>query len=137
MSLRYGAAYVIGLREAGNLKFLIIAGWFAVPVLAQMIEHPTHAAGVFFYRLRWLPVPHYFTAAEVTRAELTAVLALAGVIFAHFVTTTLLYRRVKAFLPLWPFAVLFVGVVGNAGWWFGTGVWENAGALAGFFPAAL
>ena len=77
-----GVAYVIGIREAGILKFLIVAGWFAVPVLAQMIEHPTHAAGFFFYWLHGLAVPRYFMAAEVTRAELTAVLALAGVIFA-------------------------------------------------------
>jgi hypothetical protein len=135
--LKYGVAYVIGIRQAGILKFLIVAGWFAVPALAQMIEHPTHAAGFFFYWLQSLPVPHYFTTAEVTRAELTAVVALTGVIFAHFVTTTLLYRRVKAFLPLWPLAFLFVGVVGNLGWWFGKGVWDNAGALAGIFPAVL
>ena len=135
--LKYGVAYVIGMRKAGILKFFIVAGWFAVPCLAKMIMQPTHAAGFFFYWLQGLPVPGYVPAAEVTRGELTAVLALAGVIFAHFVTTTLLYRKVEAFLPLWPFAVVLVGVVGNASWWFGTGVWDNAGALAGFFPAAL
>jgi hypothetical protein len=135
--LKYGVAYVLGMKKAGILKFFIVAGWFAVPVLAQMIQHPTHAAGFFFYWLQGLPVPGYFAAAEITRAELTSLMALGGVIFAHFVTTTLLYKRVGAFLPLWPFAILLVGFVGNAGWWFGTGVWDNAGALAGFFPAAL
>jgi hypothetical protein len=135
--LKYGVAYVIGMRKAGMLKFFMVAAWFAVPFLAKMIVHPTHAAGFFFYWLQGLPVPRYFPAAEVTRGELTAVLALVGVLFANFVVTTLIYRRAQAFLPLWPFAVLLVGVVGNLSWWFGTGVWDNAGALAGFFPAAL
>jgi hypothetical protein len=63
---------------------------------------------------------------------MTAVVALAGVVFAHFVAATLLYKRVGAFLPLWPFTVVLVGVVGNARWWFGTGVWDNTGALSGF-----
>jgi hypothetical protein len=134
--LKFGVAYVIGMRKAGMLKFFIVAGWFAVPVLAKMIVHPTHAAGLFFYWLQGLAAPQYIPETEVTRGRLTAVLLLAGVLFANLVVTMLIYRRAKAFLPLWPFAILLVGVIGNASWWFGTGAWDNAGALAGFFPAA-
>jgi hypothetical protein len=133
--LKYGVAYVIGMRKAGILKFFSIAAWFAIPFLAKMIIHPTHAAGFFFYWLQGLPVPRYFPETEVTRGELTAVLVLAGVMFGNLVVTMLIYRRAQAFLPLWPFAIFLVGVIGNASWWFGTGVWDNAGALAGFSPA--
>jgi hypothetical protein len=135
--LKFGMAYVIGLRRAGVLKFFLVAAWFVVPFLAQMIQHPTHAAGFFFYWLQGQPVPRYFGSAEVTRAEFMALGALAAVVFVYLVVTTLIYRRAQFYVPLWPFAALLIGVVGNAGWWFGTGTWDTAGALAGFFPAAL
>jgi hypothetical protein len=135
-SLRYDVAFAVALRRAGILKWLIIVCWFLVPVLGQTIMHPTDAAG-FWYWLNSQHPPRFYSSQEVVRGEFTAVLALGAVIFVYLVAITLFYRRAQYFLALWPIAALLVGVIGNAGWWFGTGYWDSSGALAGWFPAAM
>jgi hypothetical protein len=135
-SLRYDLAFAVGLRRAGILKWLIVVCWFLVPVLGQTIMHPTDAAG-FWYWLNSQQLPRFYSSHEVVRGEFTAVFGLGAVIFVYLVAMTLFYRRAQFFVALWPIAALLVGVIGNAGWWFGTGYWDNTGALAGFFPAAL
>src|SRR5262249_44135302 len=107
-----------------------------VPVLGQTVEHPMDAAG-FWYWLNSEAVPHSFSSHEIVRGEFTALLVGAGVLFVNLVTTTLFYRRTQFWVSLWPLAALLVGGIGNAGWFFGTGYWDNTGALAGFMPAAL
>jgi hypothetical protein len=133
---QFGMAYVIGMRRAGILKWFMVGSWFAVPFLAKMIAHPMHAAG-FWYWVNGQHVPHYFTSAEITRGELSAVVALVAVCFVYVVVTTLFYRRAGFYAPLWPFAALLVGIVGNGSWWLYTGTFDTTGALAGFMPMVL
>ena len=135
-SIAFNTAYAVSLRRAGLLKWLIVASWFIVPVLAQTIAHPSDAAG-FWYWLNSQQVPGVYSAQQIVRGEFTAVIALAGVVFIYLVAMTLFYRRAQFFVRLWPLAGLLVGVVGNAGWWFGTGTFNSTGALAGFMPMAL
>jgi hypothetical protein len=126
----------VALRRGGFLNWVIVACWFLVPVLGQTIMHPTDAAG-FWYWLNSQQSLRFYSSHEVVRGEFTAVLALGAVIFVYLVVVTLFYRKTQVPVALWPVAALLVGVIGNAGWWFGTGYWDNTGALAGFFPAAL
>jgi len=135
-NLGYNIAYAVSLRRAGHLKWLIVASWFLVPVLAETIMHPTDAAG-FWYWLNSLSLPQYYFWHEIVRGEFTTLLVLGAVIFIYLVAVTLFYRRAQFFVPLWPLAALLVGGLGNAAWFFGTGVWDSAGAMAGFMPAAL
>jgi hypothetical protein len=132
----YYESVVIGMRRGGFLSWVIVASWFLIPILAQTIMHPSDAAG-FWYWLNGQHVPRYYSSHEIVRGEFTTVLVLAGVLFANLVATTLFYRRTQFWLSLWPLAALLVGVIGNAGWWFGTGTWDSAGALVGWMPAAL
>jgi hypothetical protein len=129
-------AYMVSLRRAGLLKWLILVIWFLVPVVAQIIMHPTDAAG-FLYWLNGQQVPAAFPSQEVVRAEFMAVIALTVVILAYLGAMTLFYRRARFVVPLWPLAGVLVGIVGNAGWWLGTDTFDFAGTLAGFMPMAL
>jgi hypothetical protein len=135
-NLSYNIAYAVSLRRAGLLKWLIVACWFLVPFLAQTIMHPTDAAG-FWYWLNSQTVPRYYGSHEIVRGEFTTFLVLGAVIFLYLVAVTLFYRRAQFFVPLWPLAALLVGGIGNAAWFFGTGAWDSAGAMAGLMPAAL
>jgi hypothetical protein len=135
-NLRYDSALAVGLQRAGFLKVVIVACWFALPVLAVTIMHPSDAAG-FWYWFNGQEVPQYFSSQQIVRGELTAWLALGATLFVYLVAVTLFYRKAQFFVALWPLAGLLVGVVGNAGWWFGTGMWDQAGMLAGWMPAAL
>jgi hypothetical protein len=127
--------YVISMRRAGLLKWFMFATWFVVPVLAQSIQHPTDMAG-FWYWLNGQPVPRMFTTHQVVMGEIEAILALAIVGFMQFFMTVLFYRKAQFPVMLWPLPVLLVGLVGNAGWWIGTGTFDPTGVLAGLMPAA-
>jgi hypothetical protein len=135
-NIGYDLAYTIAFRRAGISKWVIIICWLLVPILGQTIMHPTDAAG-FWYWLNSQAPPRFYTSHEVVRGEFAAVLSLAAVLFIYLVAVTLFYRRVGDYVALWPLAALLVGVIGNAGWWFGTGYWDNSGALAGWFPAIM
>jgi hypothetical protein len=132
----YYERVVIGMRRGGFLTWVIVATWFLVPFLGQTVVHPSDAAG-FWYWLNSQPVPRSFSSHEIVRGEFTTALALGGVLFVNLVATTLFYRRAQFWLSLWPLAALLVGGIGNAGWWLGTGAWDNAGAMAGLWPAGL
>jgi hypothetical protein len=128
--------YVVSMRRAGMLKWCMLACWFLVPVLLQTVQHPTDAAG-FWYWLNSQPVPRTYTSHQIFVGEIEAIMALAFVGFMQLVVTVLFYRKAQFPVMLWPLPVLLVGFIGNAGWWFGTGTFDPTGALAGFMPAAL
>jgi hypothetical protein len=136
VSLREDSAYAIALRRAGILKGVILVCWFAVPALAVTIMHPSDAAG-FAYWINGLPVPHYFMSNQVMRGEVTAIFALGATIFVYLAAMVLFYRRAGGFIALWPLAALLVGVIGNLGWFIGTGAWDSSGCMAGWMPAVL
>ena len=98
--------------------------------------HPQDAAG-FWYWLNSQHPPSFYTSHEVVRGEFAAILALGFVMFVYLVAITLFFRRTQYFVALWPLAGLLVGVVGNAGFWIGTGYWDTTGALAGWIPAVM
>ena len=136
MSMYEDSGLAISLRRAGILKVVILACWFLVPTLVVTIAHPSEAAGVA-YGINGLPGPHHFMSNQVMRGEVTAIFALGATIFVYLAAMVLFYRRVGGFIALWSLAALLVGVIGNLGWFIGTGAWDNAGLLAGWMPAVL
>jgi hypothetical protein len=135
-NMGFHLGYIVSMRRAGLLKWIMVSCWLVVPTLVQSIQHPDDVAG-FWYWLNGQPVPHLFTPHQIFAGEIEAIMALAFVGFVHLVVTVLFYRKAGFYVMLWPLPVLLIGFIGNAGWYFGTGSFDLTGAFAGFMPAAL
>jgi hypothetical protein len=136
-SLAYYCGPVLVAAWRSKLVSLVLVGvWFAVPFTVQMLFNPSDVT-----RLERVidgqPMPSFFSQQMLTTGGIKA--AVAFVILALLIlgALTLLYRRAEFSVRLWPVAALLVGVIGNCGWWVGTGFFDWQGGLVGWSPMAL
>jgi hypothetical protein len=128
--------------RASGAMFGIAVGWVVFPFAVQTaFFHPSNAIKLQL-KLQGLPLPRVFTAQQLTAGFIEAVVALAVFALCQMVLTVLFYRwaqmegKTLTTPPLWPLAAS-VGLVGNAAWWYGTGVFSTTGCIIGLLSAML
>ena len=129
-------------RASGAL-FAVAVGWTVFPFVVQTaFFHPGNAIKLQL-KLQGLPPPHVFTRQQLTVGCIEALVALAVLVLCQLVFTVLFYRWAKmqgkplTTPALWPLAAVSVGIVGNAAWFVGTGVFDGLGCMIGLSSALL
>jgi hypothetical protein len=132
----------VASKNAGWFKWGVAGGLIVWPYAVATCIHPQDALKLQ-YRLQGLPWPHSFTSQQLFVGFCEAAFALAVLALLQLVFTVLFYREAKidgfdeaATPTLWPVA-LFVGILGNAAWFYGTAAWDTGGCVIGLSSTAL
>ena len=137
----YVADVHVASARAGRYALAVAVGWVAFPFVVQTVLNPTDAIRLQM-KLQGLPVPHVFTAQQAASGLVEAVFALCVLVLLQMVCTVLFYRRAQmegssvATPALWPLAACW-GLIGDAVWWYVTGVFDPGGGIVGLSSAAL
>lgn len=129
-------------QDKGLSAFLIALLWLLFPFGLQTLLHPGDMIRLQF-KLLGQHAPLHATGQQMGIAVVETIVALALLILIQFVCTTLFYRRAQmngaavATPALWPLALVFIGVVGNAAWFVGTGALDFNGCVIGLGSAAV
>jgi len=138
-------AYASDLQVAGMRAPLfalpVAAGWGVFPFALQTVMHPQDAIKLQL-KLQGVPVPHVLTSQQLGFGLFEAVLALGVLVLVQLVCTVLFYRKAQmhgasvATPALWALAACS-GLIGDAAWWYFTGVFDPSGGIVGLSSAAL
>jgi hypothetical protein len=140
----YVADVRVAAARARHFAMAVALLWVIFPFSVQTVLHPTDAIWLQLWA-QGLAVPHQFTAQQAAVGFVEAVIALLVFILLQLVCTVMFYRHAKvetkgkpvATPALWPIAALLAGGLGNAAWFYGTGVFDPSGCVVGLSSAAL
>jgi hypothetical protein len=127
---------VEAFRLARGLVISIAALWCLVPFSAQFVAHPDDV--IRMQRLlEGESIPSVFSTQQFMAGRLAAVTILAALVLLLLGLLTVLYHRLQFSLTLWPIGLIFLGVIGNALWYYGFAFVDPPGIVAGLLPAGL
>lgn len=129
----YIGAIASAWRRGGIFAWMLIVTWFIYPFSARMTVYPGRVINL----QNWLQgklIIHLATNQELIVAEVTAVATLIAISLFQLGLTTLIYRRCRYYVSIWPLALLLVAGISNAIWYWRTGYFDLLGALLGATP---
>jgi len=128
-------------HDKGLTAFLIAFGWLLLPFLLHALLFPSSMAKLLC-RMQGLKIPHDVSNPQWYFAIALSAFLLVTLIAFEWVGAVLFYRRAQmmnapvATPALWPLA-LIVGVLGNAAWFVGLGVFDPVGFAIGIASVAV